>query len=237
MKPRCLRPAAWICCGLLTLPPGLLAAPPRKNDRAVPSTGRVQLNCAVEGAQFVIDEDAEDRAIRGTTPLESPIPLPEGTHTVRVVKEGYLPFSEVFDVEAGTTSVVDVDLILYSGTLRALSVPAGAEVQVDGTTVGRTPLEQLVAIGERVVRFSLPDHLEEVRRVRIRTGQETEIAVRLTSEAEARKASQGNVFWKQWWFWTVIGVAVSGAVAAGVAIPMTRGSSRSAVPEGQILLP
>lgn len=233
------RIAAWTCCALLVIPQGLWAAPPRKAGRteSPERNGWLRLSCPVEGARFVIDEESGEEAIAGTTPLSTPIPLPPGTHTVRVVKDGYLPFSEVFDVAPGQTAEVEADLIFYSGTLRALSAPSGAEVQVDGASVGRTPLEQMVAIGEHVVRLSLPGHVEEVRRVQIRTGQATEITVRLVTEAEARKASEGPVFWKQWWFWTVIGVVAGGAVAAGVAIPLTRSSSRAAEPDGQITLP
>lgn len=233
------RLAAWTCCLLLAIPQGLWAAPPGKGGRPEsPSRiGWLQITCPVEGARFVIDEENEADSIAGTTPLSTPIPLPPGTHTVRVVKDGYLPFSEVFDVKPGQTVEVEVDLIFYSGTLRALTAPSGAEVQVDGASVGRTPLEQMVAIGEHVVRFTLPGHVEEVRRVQVRTGQTTEVTVRLVSEAEARKASEGPVFWKQWWFWTVIGVVAGGAVAAGVAIPMTRSSSRAATPDGEIALP
>jgi len=233
------RLTAWICCALLVVPQALLAAPPRKADRPepVPRNGWLRLACPVEGARFVIDEESPENATSGTTPLPAPIPLPPGTHTVRVVKDGYLPFSEVFDIVAGQTVEVEVDLIFYSGTLQALSSPSGAEVQVDGATVGRTPLEQMVAIGEHVVRFSMPGYVEEVRRVQVRTGQTTELTVRMVSEAEARKTAEGPVFWKQWWFWTVIGVVAGGAVAAGVAIPLTRSSSRAAEPDGQISLP
>jgi tetratricopeptide (TPR) repeat protein len=48
-----------------------------------------------------------------------------------------------------------------------------------------------------------------------------------TSDSDREKKAAERPFYKTWWFWTVVGVAVVGGVAAGVAIPLAnkQGSS------------
>lgn len=236
------RAVALLCClGLLT--PSLAAAAPRaKGPRTAPAASRDEagtlvLVCTVDGAEFVIDEDRGEDAVRATTPVTRPIRLSAGTHTLRVSKEGYLPYSEVFDIAAGESTEVEADLVLYSGTLKVTATPDGVQVQVDGTVQGEAPVEARVSIGEHVVRLSRPGYVDEVRRVAVKTGQSTDLAVRLVPMAEAERAATRSAFWKQWWFWTVVGTVVAGAVAAGVAVPMTQDRDHPAVPDGQVQLP
>jgi len=203
---------------------------------AAPDTGHLVLICVVDGAEYVIDE-SDPAAIRGTTPVQSPIRLRAGAHTIRVSREGYLPFSEVFDITGGETSEVEVDLVLYSGTLKVQASPEGVQVQVDGTVLGTAPIDAKVSIGEHVVRLSRPGFVEEVRRANVKTSQTTELSVRLIPEAEAEKAAGKSAFYKQWWFWTIVGTVVAGAVATGVAVPMTQNRSHPAEADAQVQLP
>jgi hypothetical protein len=230
---------AIVTCAALvsSLVPWPVAARGRPGKPATDATGNgsLILVCLVDGAEFVIDEGART-AIRGTTPVRGPVRLRPGTHTIRVSREGYLPFSEVFDIAAGQSTEVEADLVLYSGTLKVLATPEGVEVQIDGGAVARAPVEARVSIGDHVVRLSRPGYVEEVRRVAVRTGQATELAVRMVAEAEAAKAASKTVFWKQWWFWTVIGVVAAGAVATGVAVPLTRDRSHPLEPDALVPL-
>ena len=208
---------ALICC-LSLVAPSLAAAAPRARAARPAATaprdesGTLVLICTVDGAEFVIDEDRGDDAIRDVTPVTRPIRLPAGTHTLRVSREGYLPFSEVFDIAPGEATELEADLVLYSGTLKVVATPAGVQVQVDGTVQGEAPVEARVSIGEHVVRLSRAGYVDEVRRVAVKTGQVTELAVKLVPMAEAERAATKSAFWKQWWFWTVVGGAVAGAV-------------------------
>ncbi len=229
--------AALTCWAfLLSLAPSLaLARPAPARAAPAPTTGSLSLICLVDGAEYVIDE-GRDSAIRGVTPIKVPIRLKPGPHTIRVSKEGYLPYSEVFDIAAGSTSEVEADLVLYSGTLKILATPAGVQVQVDGKVLGAAPVEASVSIGEHVVRLTHPGYVEEVRRAHVKTSQVTEIAVRMVPEAEAQKAASGSSFWKQWWFWTIIGGVVAGAVATGVAVPLTQDQDQPARENAKINL-
>jgi hypothetical protein len=236
------RLVALLCCFSLVAPSLAAAAPKARGAKGVaPSSrdesGTLVLVCTVDDAEFVIDEDRGEDAVRASTPVTRPIRLSTGTHTLRVSKEGYLPYSEVFDIAPGEATEVEADLVLYSGTLRVTATPGGVQVQVDGTVQGEAPVEARVSIGEHVVRLSRPGYVDEVRRVAVKTGQATDLAVRLVPMAEAERAATKSAFWKQWWFWTVVGGVVAGAVAAGVAVPLTQDRSHPAVPDGQVQLP
>lgn len=192
------------------MPFGDIRSRPR-GRKALP-TGVLDIVCGIEGAQFVLDE-GQSTAREGQTPAE-PIVLSAGPHTIRVSKEGYLPFSEVFDIEAGSRTELEVDLVLYSGKLRVGAIPPPVEVQVDGKVLGTAPIETDLSIGEHVVRLTKPGYVEEIRRIAVKTGRITELTVTLLPVAEVQKAAGGGPIHKKWWFWTVLVT-----VAAGVVIP------------------
>jgi hypothetical protein len=188
---------------------------PKVDPNAAPSvtTGSLQITCTVTGAQYEIDEGS-DTAMKGATPVAAPITLPPGPHTIRVSKEGFLPFSDVFDVAAGQTTEVEVDMVLYSGTLQVDATPAPVQVQIDEKAMGAAPVKADLSIGEHVVRLSKPGYVEEVRKVFLKTGQATDLSVKLVAIAEVQRRTGGGPIYKAWWFWTILG-----AVAAGVVVP------------------
>ncbi len=222
------------------VPWGVALAKPKKPEPPAPVTstsvqGRLRIQCPVDGARWEIDEGT-DGAVKGMTPLGEPLALPAGTHTIRVSKEGFLPYSDVFDVTPGGTTEIEIDMALYSGRLRVDAQPVPVEVNVDGKPWGPAPVTVELSIGEHVIRLTKPGYVEEVRKTAIKTGQTTDLAVKLLPEAEVQVAAAGEPIYKKWWFWTVLG-----AVAAGVVIPtviLTRGKAEPAHFDGQpITLP
>lgn len=201
--------------------------------RKAAETGTLRIVCPVEGARFLVDEGRET-SVEGVTPSPDVV-LPVGSHTIRVSKDGYLPFSEVFDITAGDVTELEVDLVLYSGRIRVEAGPPPVQVQVDGREVGVAPIEVDLAIGEHVVRMTKPGYVEEVRRPLVRTGQTTLVQVTLVPvEVAVRKATGGPIYTK-WWFWGVMA-----AVAAGAVIPtviLTRPKTHRAETQYVIQLP
>jgi len=95
-----------------------------------------------------------DGRVRGVLPLAAPLRMLPGRRVVRVVREGHASFERVVEVRAGERLRVDAHLepLAAVGGLRVEEPRlVGAEVQVDGVTVGRAPWEGTLAPGAHVV--------------------------------------------------------------------------------------
>ncbi|HSF15199.1 MAG TPA: TonB family protein [Vicinamibacteria bacterium] len=81
-----------------------------------------------------------DGSLQGVSPLtvES---LAAGEHSVRVAKDGYLPFEDRFELLAGSQGPLNFALQPARMSLFLESVPTGASVKVDGRSIGQTPVE------------------------------------------------------------------------------------------------
>ena len=106
----------------------------------VPTTGTLQVQSNPTGANVSLDG-----VYKGITPLTIPNIFP-GLHTVRVEKTGYLPWLDTVNINAGETIPVNAALTAApptptTGTINTTSYPSGAEVKLDGTLRGTTPLE------------------------------------------------------------------------------------------------
>ena len=99
--------------------------------------------------------------------------LPPGTHIIEVEAEGYLPVNERVEVEEGRQATIRLELeeIPQGGSLRITSSVEGAEVLLDGRTIGRAPLvERDIEPGEHVVVVRASGHREWERRLEIEAG-------------------------------------------------------------------
>lgn len=194
--------------------------------KVIPNTGKLKIECPVEGATFVIDEGMPSEQ-KGQLPLMQSIELKPGPHTIRVSKEGYLPFSDVFDVEAGQETVVQADLVHYSGILKVESIPVGARIEVDGQEIGISPVTKSLPIGEHVVKATKENYREVVEKVVISTGQETKITLKMLAEEEALKIEGREPITKKWWFWTAVGGSTLAVAITAITIPLVLGKSKT----------
>jgi hypothetical protein len=227
-----LRITTLLAC-LALLAAGLAArdAEAKKKPKVEPAAsattpGTLVLSCTVDGATWEIDEGSFN-SVKGTTPQKDPVELPPGTHTIRVTRDGYLPYSEVFDIALGQATELEVDMVLYSGKLRVEATPGPVDVQIDEKPMGQAPITADLSIGDHVVRLSRVGFVEEVRKASVKTGQTTELKVTLVAVAEAQRKARGDPVYKKWWFWSVIGGAVAGVVIP-TAVVLTRPGSTAA---------
>jgi hypothetical protein len=98
-------------------------------------TGFIVIETSVAGATVVIDSKP-----RGTTPLPGPVRVGQGTHTIRVIKEGYIPFETTSPVLGKQTVKIEAKLsvLARSGSLTVIETNgADAEVIVDGAPKGK----------------------------------------------------------------------------------------------------
>jgi serine/threonine protein kinase len=170
------------------------AATPR--PREAPS-GRLRISTRPPGARVEVDGRN-----RGASPLTL-TGLPYGRHTVRVVRDGYTAEERRVTLSARSPAQsVDVSLKraarastpasspggaasgAYVGSVVVESRPAGAQVFVDGRSVGVTPLSVPdVPIGSHVVRLELLGHKRWSTPIRVVAGERVRVAASLEEEA------------------------------------------------------
>jgi len=142
-------------------------------SRAAGKSGFVTVQCPVEGAAVSVDGKSV-----GVVPLAA-IALAPGKHTVRVKKLGYLEYSETLQIASGKTSQIIADLLPFAGILKLRCNIAGAQVTVDGKPVGKSPLEQEIKIGKRVVGVAASGYAAYSETLRVNAGGEYALDVKL----------------------------------------------------------
>jgi hypothetical protein len=131
------------------LRPGDRAFAEKESAELRASVGAIDLTGAEPAATVVIDGRT-----RGVTPLSAPLRVPSGTRTVRVFKQGFLPFERRVDVAGRQTVLVEAKLAALTSAGRLVVTEAGGaavDVLVDGVVVGKTPWEAMVAVGTHTV--------------------------------------------------------------------------------------
>ena len=111
--------------------------------------GTIDVTGAVPGAGIVIDGQN-----RGDFPPVTPIRVTVGAHIVRIIKEGYEPFETRVDVTGGQSErvVAKLSKLAASGRLKVIEQAGrNLDVLIDGSVVGQTPWEGLVAATKHVV--------------------------------------------------------------------------------------
>lgn len=126
---------------------------------AVAAPGMVSITSSPDGAQVVLDGE-----LRGTTPLR--LALPAGEYSLEL-RRGNVSRVLPITVEANSTIEPFADLspsLAASGRLQITSDPPGAEVTINGTHRGTTPLV-LAAVPAGRYRVALSDGTMTVNRV------------------------------------------------------------------------
>ena len=121
-----------------------------------------------------------DGALVGKAPIDRS-DLAPGKHYVVARKSGYADFKVEVDVQPGKPTEIAADL-RASGSLRVISNVAGADVSIDGTPVGKTPLTlNDVAAGDHIVEIKLRDYLDAKETVHVEGGGQKIVSADLTA--------------------------------------------------------
>jgi hypothetical protein len=191
----------------------------------------VLVRCATEAAEVFIDGD-----LVGKTPLNEPLPLSVGEHTVRVARLGYAPFIDVFKVKAGQIAKLDVELVPVAGVLvittpANMPDPAGLppgtpvpapRVFVDDKYVGQAPIEHEISPGNHTIRIERPGFVAESFQVTAVAGksmQREPALVALPPDQNPYLTKPKTKWYQKWWVWTIGAVGVA-AIATAVIVPV-----------------
>lgn len=145
------------------------------NIYLTPLRGNIFVDSSPQGATIYLDG-----SIYWTTP-STLYGIPIGMHTISVVKTGYYPYNASVNVVYNQTVSVFATLtpiptttttLLANGSILANSTPTGANVYVDGTFKGTSPiLISPAQDGYRYIRFTKTGYLDNTTTVFVSSGQ------------------------------------------------------------------
>lgn len=118
-------------------PTGENPASTGETESLLPASLRIE---CLPWADIYIDERKVD-----TTPLENPISLPPGNHTVRLIHPRYPAYVRNVSLQPGQDMAVSVNLDTLWGYLDCRVHPWG-EIYIDGQAMGQTPLGNPLAL-------------------------------------------------------------------------------------------
>ncbi len=131
--------------------------------------GALDLECSVDGAKVWVDGK-----MVGTAPISQQA-LGVGSHTIKISKLGYIEHSQRIVIREGKTVRVSADLLPKSGVIKVTANVLGARLFVDGTEVGKTPLELEVKPGRRTVIVRAAGHPDYQKIIKSVPGNTTDI--------------------------------------------------------------
>lgn len=181
--------------------------------------GKLMVNSMTDGAKILIDGQQV-----GVVPLEKPLRLKVGKHTLKMTKRGYTEFMDVFRIRPRRTTSLDIDLLPFAGFLKVTANVKKARVFVDGKFVGTAPAETDVMIGERTVRVRKAGYYEYIGKFKSIAGQVKHLQVKLkpmpVGATPYRPPPPPPPRWyEKWYVWAGAAGAVA-AVTAAIVVPV-----------------
>jgi len=130
------------------LPPAARESAKKTMAEIEAKVGRLDVSANIDGSLVI------DGRSRGKLPLLAPVRVMPGKHVVRVLRDGFATFEQTVQVAERETVRVDAKLeaLTSAGRLR-IEGPAeldGAEVSIDGASVGNLPWEGTLSPGTHV---------------------------------------------------------------------------------------
>ena len=147
------------------------------NLQLVPAWAMIEFVSKPETAEIIVD----DKSLANTPAI---IELLEGKHSVRVKKSGFKDWQKTIHIVASEDiAFTDIQLKPADATLLVETVPTGANVTVDGSYVGKTPLETAIRPGKTTsVKFYKQGFVAKARTVKVDAGQTKKINITMSSE-------------------------------------------------------
>jgi eukaryotic-like serine/threonine-protein kinase len=199
------------------------AAPKKSEPKSVadqPSTqtsgtGDLKITSTPDGAALQIDGRGDPSM---TTPYTA-LRLAPGPHDITFIKSGYLDDKKVISVTAGSTGFVSATLQkapVATSQVTFNSDPGGAEIWVDGKSIGRvTPAQAVVVAGQHQIVLRKPGYEDSSNPVTLVASQPFSLSNNLKPLAPA---SGGSPFGK---FKKIFGGANSAEENVNVSINST----------------
>lgn len=197
----------------LSLSLALIVVSPLFAGRAsAQQAGTLVLEGDFEGAEVFVDAEPV-----GTMPLE-PLSLASGNHTIRVTRPGFTEYTGVFRIRPRQETSVSVEMMAISMALSITTEPAGAQIFLDGSFAGESPLELELNEGEHSLRLKSFGFHEAIRTVNAVAGQDDSLAVTLEALPADEVAALTQPPPAEWYEEPLTWVAIGGGALAVAAI-------------------
>jgi hypothetical protein len=202
----------------------LCAAAPAHAQRPAAGRGAVlEVQSSTIGAEVFVDNQKV-----GEVPLEAPVPVTPGEHTVKVTRPGFAPYIDVFKVDRKKPARLEVELVPVAGVLQLRANVVGARVYVDGKFVGEAPVTTELLVGARAVQVSKGGYKDFFQNLSAVAGQEINLEVQLDELPVGVNPYKPSPpppprWYEHWWVWTVGAVGVA-AVVTAVVVPAYYGT-------------
>lgn len=136
--------------------------------------GTLKVSSEPPGAEVYVNG-----SYKGTTPLV--LDLYPDEYTVEIKKEGYNPYSEKVTVKPGQMTSITATLTLLNGVLTVSSSPLGADVYLNGTLIGTTPIEEYPLVpGTYELEIVKENYESQTIAVTVEPGESKNITVTLS---------------------------------------------------------
>ncbi len=192
----------------------------------------IRIFCNVDGAKYIIDEGKPGKEIKGVVSDDAIIVTP-GQHTIKVYKDGYLPYIDGFTIKRGENLEMDAFLILYYGWVTIKSQPPGAKVIVDGAAKGQTPLRLELPKGKHTITIYKQGFSTVKRTITLAPGKSIDVSVNLATAPRA--VASKKAWYKNPWIWTGVAVGVAAIAGTTTAVILSRGGSNAPpVPDAEL---
>ncbi len=217
--------------------PSELAPLPDKSAAPVAAADPKALNqltlaCSPPGADVFVDGQNI-----GSAPIDLPVPVTNGTHSLKVTKLGFAPFIDTFAAKPGKPVKLDVELMPVSGVLHVKSNVAGARVLIDGRYVGEVPtgtaetagvFDVEMDVGARAVQVEKGCYKEFFKNVLAAAGKDEALDATLDPLPQNEsnpcfvKPLPPPKWFQKKWVWGVIAAAAVLVAGGAVAAVMVR---------------
>jgi len=190
----------------------------RRHPRAR-GPGALQINSITEGADVIIDGNPV-----GKIPLGEPLKLAPGKHTLKMTLKGYTEYLDVFNIQPGQTTNLDIDLLPYAGVLQVTCNVEEARVFIDGKFVGTAPVEEEVLIGDRSIRVRKAGYYEYIGKFKSVAGKVQRLHIELKAmpvgTTPYRPPPPPPPKWYEKWYVWAGGAAAVAAITVAIVVPV-----------------
>jgi formylglycine-generating enzyme required for sulfatase activity len=152
-----------------------------------PADGQVVLDSVPQAVTVLVDGE-----YRGTTPLELSLSSTVD-HRLQLAKPGYETLEHNLRLEPQQQRALTLKLAAEYGTVFVSSVPADAQLRVDGKAVGRATRRLRLPTRSHRLEIYQPGYLSQVLEVTPRAGVSQNLDVVLKTAEQARQAAVAEI--------------------------------------------